>query len=73
MIWNVVLLVILVICLIVEVRRIIQQKFKRDLIVFIAVWGLAVLCLAAHMLELPGFKPLDWIAAVTQPINKLMP
>lgn len=71
--WNVLLLLVLFISLITETRRFVKRHSLRDLAVFLTVWGLAVLSVAVNMMELPGLRPLEWIGAIMEPINKLMP
>lgn len=71
--WKLLLLVVLVISLITEWQKLRKAKQRKDLLVYLSVWGCSLLWVIADMMELPGIRPLDWIKVVMYPINRLLP
>lgn len=49
-----------------------KLRSLRDTIVFYAVWGVTLLALIGDMMEVPYLRPLDWIGALMQPLNRLI-
>jgi hypothetical protein len=49
-----------------------KLRSLRDTIVFYAVWGVTLLALFGDMMEVPYLRPLDWIRALMQPLNRLI-
>nr|WP_251035691.1 hypothetical protein [Paenibacillus sp. ISL-20] len=55
-----------------ETRHLLQLRSLRDMIVFYTVWGVTLLALIGDMMEVPYLRPLDWIGAIMQPLNRLI-
>ncbi|ANS74464.1 hypothetical protein AWM70_07600 [Paenibacillus yonginensis] len=71
--WDLPLLFILAFSLIEGIWRSIKQRSLAHILGFFSIWTLALAAVIVDMMQLPGFRPLDWIGFVMQPINKFMP
>ncbi|MEK3734195.1 hypothetical protein MKX64_17485 [Paenibacillus sp. FSL M8-0334] len=71
--WHMLLSIVLLVSLVNGIRRIRKLHAMRDMLVFLTIWGLAVITMLGDALEMPGMRPLDWIKAVMQPISAWMP
>ncbi|MBT2762106.1 MULTISPECIES: hypothetical protein [Paenibacillus] len=70
--WHWLLILFLFIVFVTETRHLLQLRSLRDMIVFYTVWGVTLLALIGDMMEVPYLRPLDWIGAIMQPLNRLI-
>ncbi|MFE0560541.1 hypothetical protein ACFW1P_31930 [Paenibacillus sp. NPDC058910] len=70
--WHWLLILFLFIVLVTETQHLLQLRSLRDMIVFYTVWGVTLLALIGDMMEVPYLRPLDWIGAIMQPLNRLI-
>ncbi|OIA98626.1 hypothetical protein AK95_15780 [Paenibacillus sp. LC231] len=70
--WHWLFISFLVIVLVTETRHLLKLRSLRDMVVFYAVWGITMLALIGDMMEVPYLRPLDWISALMQPLNRLI-
>ncbi|MGG3507818.1 hypothetical protein ABES58_20320 [Paenibacillus lautus] len=70
--WHWLLILFLFIVFVTETRHLLQLRSLRDMVVFYTVWGVTLLALIGDMMEVPYLRPLDWIGAIMQPLNRLI-
>ncbi|GIO97017.1 hypothetical protein J14TS5_21030 [Paenibacillus lautus] len=70
--WHWLFILFLFIVFVTETRHLLKLRSLRDMVVFYAVWGVTLLALIGDMMEVPYLRPLDWIGALMQPLNRLI-
>lgn len=68
--WNILLLLVMVYTLIKEGLQLKKRALRRELVVFISLWMLTFGVLLVEWRGYPVIRPLDWIRAVTWPLNR---
>ncbi|WP_139994129.1 MULTISPECIES: hypothetical protein [Paenibacillus] len=73
MIWSVLIMVFLLLVPLIEMPYLKGLQSRRDVLVFLLIWGIALAAIAAECFGIPLPKPLDWIRVMTNPIQSFMP
>lgn len=70
--WHWLFILFLFFVFVLETRHLLKLRSLRDMVEFYAVWGVTLLALIGDMMEVPYLRPLGWISAWMQPLNRLI-